>query len=224
MTHLERPSRQQQQADSYARIAAAFPPGDRTLSTLLTRQAEKYRDRPLVTCGDARWSFEQTARIAETYARYLAHAGVAAGDRVAIHSGNRAEFLQIYLGCAWLGAIATPINTAFRGAQLAHVMNNAEPKLLVVESGFLPVYDELPEGTRVPGLIWRIEDDQIVTSRRSAPTSATWSLAPPPAKRWPFSTPPAPPARRKACAARRRRCSGGACIRRARWACARAMC
>ncbi|KGF69460.1 crotonobetainyl-CoA:carnitine CoA-transferase [Hoeflea sp. BAL378] len=146
-------------------MAAEFPPGDRTLSTLLTRQAEKYRDKPLVTCGDARWSFEQTARIAQTYARYLAHAGVTAGDRVAIHSGNRAEFLQVYLGCAWLGAIATPINTAFRGAQLAHVMNNAEPKLLVVESGFLPVYDDLPEGTRVPGLIWRIEDDQIVTGQ-----------------------------------------------------------
>lgn len=157
--------------DRYASLSEEFPPRDRTLSTLLKRQAEKYRDKPLVTCGDARWSFEQTARVAETYAQYLAHAGVKGGDRVAIHSSNRHEFLQIFLGCAWLGAIATPINTAFRGAQLAHVMNNAEPSLLVLESRFLPVYDDLPEGTRVPDLVWRIEDDAIMTSQGDLATA-----------------------------------------------------
>ncbi len=140
-----------------------FAPKDRTLSTLLKRQAEKYRDKVLVSCGDTRWSFDQTARIAESYARYLANAGVMVGDRVAIHSSNRHEFLQIFLGCAWLGAIATPINTAFRGAQLAHVMNNAEPKLLVVESRFRPVYEDLPAGTKVPGMVWQIKDDGIIT-------------------------------------------------------------
>jgi crotonobetaine/carnitine-CoA ligase len=47
---------------------------------------------------------------------------VSTGDRVAIICGNRLELLLTVLGCGWLGAIAVPINTASRGAQLEHIL------------------------------------------------------------------------------------------------------
>lgn len=155
------PSRPPRADDRYARLAAEFAPADRTLAAILRRRAEQYLDRTLVCCGDVRWSYRDTARIAAGWAGRLARAGVRAGDRVAIHLGNRAEFLQIYLGCAWLGAIATPFNTSFRGPQLAHVLTNARPVLLVVEDSFAAAYDDLPGVPPLPAQIWTLRADGL---------------------------------------------------------------
>lgn len=143
--------------DRYGRIAKRFAPAERTLSTILQRQAERYGDRILFRAGATQWSYRESAAIAARWARQLSDAGVGAGDRVAIMCGNRPEFLQIYLGCAWLGAVATPINTAFRGAQLTHVLSNARPKLLVVEAVHRPILDTVSAAV-IPALLWSIDE------------------------------------------------------------------
>ena len=149
------------EADRYSRIVEEFPPQDRILSRILERQTNRYRERVLLKCGDVQWTYNETFAIAGQWAQRLSEAGVAGGDRVAIICGNRPEFLQIYLGCAWLGAVAVPINSAFRGAQLAHVLSNSLPKLLVVEAVHRPILKSLPEGTALPSLVWNIEDDGV---------------------------------------------------------------
>lgn len=151
-------------SDKYAEIAQEILPADRVLLSLLKRGAEKFGDKILMTCGAEKWTFHETERIARAWAKRLAAAGITAGDRVAIHSSNRVEFLQIYLGCALLGAIAAPINTAFRGAQLAHVVNNASPQLLVVEKGYEKIYADLPAETHRPALVWWLGEDGIKTA------------------------------------------------------------
>jgi carnitine-CoA ligase len=115
-------------------ILGAFPPGDRTLPVMLQRQARRYGDRALFKCGDANWRFDEAPDIAARFAGSLASAGIRPGDRVAIICSNRPEFLEAYLGCAWLGAIAVPINVAARGPQLQHILNNSGARLLVIET------------------------------------------------------------------------------------------
>jgi AMP-binding enzyme len=63
--------------------------------------------------------------VAAGYADSLATAGIAAGDRVVVMSENRIEVLDLWMGCAWLGAVLVPINTALRGGQLGHVLSDA---------------------------------------------------------------------------------------------------
>ena len=124
-------------ASAWARAVERFPPSDRILSTILTRQAERYGDRLLLALGETRWTYSETAAIAAASAQALADAGIRPGDRVALMCSNRAEFLQVYLGCAWLGAVVVPINTALRGFQLSHIFRNSRPALLVAEASFL---------------------------------------------------------------------------------------
>ena len=106
-------------------LAAAIPPRDRTLPALLERQTAQYSDRTLFVTHDVAWTCAQTREMAARFAGTLRAAGIQAGDRVAVMCSNRAEFMQVYLGCAWLGAITVPINTASRGAQLQHVLSNS---------------------------------------------------------------------------------------------------
>ncbi len=56
---------------------------------------------------------------------------------------NRIEMLDAFLGCGWSGAILVPINTAARGAQLRHMLENSGAKLLLVDAELLSVIDEL---------------------------------------------------------------------------------
>ena len=116
-----------------------FPPSDRTLPKMLRRQAERYGDRRLVTIGSVSMTYTDTLAAAAGYAGALAAAGTKPGDRVAIMCGNRVELLLTILGCAWLGAIAVPINTASRGAQLAHILGNCGARLMVIERELAPV-------------------------------------------------------------------------------------
>jgi carnitine-CoA ligase len=145
-------------ASGQAGAVALFPPPDRILSTILTRQAEHYGDRVLLVSGETRWTYAQTAAIAAASAQTLVDAGIKPGDRVALMCSNRPEFLQVYLGCAWLGAIVVPINTALLGLQLSHIFRNSRPALLVVEAQFLSAIGTVEVDVELPAHTWIIGD------------------------------------------------------------------
>ncbi|MGL3110562.1 ATP-dependent acyl-CoA ligase [Bradyrhizobium sp. BR 1432] len=168
----------QQEAPAWARAVELFPPCDRVLATILARQAERYGDRVLLVAGQTRWTYAQTAAIAAASAQTLIEAGIEPGDRVALMCSNRPQFLQVYLGCAWLGAITVPINTALRGRQLAHIFRNSHPALLVAEAGFLAALETVGTEADLPPLVWTI--DQIAEAPRIAavPLPAPASMAP----------------------------------------------
>ena len=106
---------------SVADILAAFPPGERTLPACCNGRRAVTAAIVCSWRAKSSWSFEDAPAIAARFAGTLAAAGIRPGDRVALMCSNRAEFMECFLGCAWLGAIAVPINVASRGPQLRHI-------------------------------------------------------------------------------------------------------
>jgi crotonobetaine/carnitine-CoA ligase len=109
----------------------------RTLPAMLRRQAEHFGDRPLLSVAGRSWTHRDAMAAASRRAASLQRAGVARGDRVALMSGNRIEFLEVFLACGWLGAVAVPINTAAMGPQVQYVLANSGARLLVIEAALL---------------------------------------------------------------------------------------
>lgn len=68
-------------------------------------------------------------------ARVFAERGIGRGDRVAIYCENRHGFVYAYLAALRLGAIAVPVNVLYRANDLAHVLRDAYPALLVHSAG-----------------------------------------------------------------------------------------
>jgi malonyl-CoA/methylmalonyl-CoA synthetase len=64
-------------------------------------------------------------------ARALERRGVQEGDRVAVFLPNRVEFVDLFLACVRLGAIAVPINILYREREIAHIVDDAEPVAVV---------------------------------------------------------------------------------------------
>jgi crotonobetaine/carnitine-CoA ligase len=118
-------------------------PEDRTLPVLLSRQAERLGERELVRHAAGSRSYRDTLDAVARLAGALRAAGVEPGDRVAVFAANRLELLDTVLAAGWLGAVAVPVNIALRAAQLAHVLENADPRLLVADPAFVPVLDDL---------------------------------------------------------------------------------
>jgi len=124
---------------------------------MLRRQAGRFGDKTLARLGAIRWSFVEALDLAMRSAGRLAAAGIAKGDRVALICSNRAEFIETFLGCAWLGAVFVPINIASRGAQLQHILSNSAARLAVIEAELLGALDHVDLGKLPLEAIWLID-------------------------------------------------------------------
>jgi crotonobetaine/carnitine-CoA ligase len=142
-----------------------FEPSARTLPLMLQRQAGRYRERPLFVCDGARWSYAEVADIAARSGGRFSAAGIRKGDRVAILCGNRPEFLDLFLGCGWIGAISVPINVAARGPQLEHMLKTSGARLLVLEREWLPALEFVEFGALNVEAIWVIDPDASTPER-----------------------------------------------------------
>jgi malonyl-CoA/methylmalonyl-CoA synthetase len=88
--------------------------------------------------------FEESRRLAAgLHAR-----GLRRGDRVAFFVGNRPEFVTAYLAVVRLGAVMVPLNLAYRRREIAHILVDAGPRLLLTERSQLPVLEELDPAER----------------------------------------------------------------------------
>jgi crotonobetaine/carnitine-CoA ligase len=125
-----------------------LPLAEQALPALLDRQAKAFGDRPLLRIGDVARSYQEVRDAAALSAGRLRAAGIRKGDRVAAMAGNRMELWDLFTGCAWLGAIAVPLNTAMRGEQLRHALTNSGARALLVEADLvrhLDVLGKLPD-------------------------------------------------------------------------------
>ena len=59
--------------------------------------------------------------------------GVTAGDCVAMLTGNRVEAIALYFGATWLGAVLVPLNWRLAAPELARVIGDAAPRVIVGE-------------------------------------------------------------------------------------------
>jgi acyl-CoA synthetase (AMP-forming)/AMP-acid ligase II len=80
---------------------------------------------------DVSWTglHRDVSALAQAIANRIAH-----GDRVAVLSGNRVEYLETYFGCAAAGVTAVPINPSLTDPEIAHIMASVEPKLAVADA------------------------------------------------------------------------------------------
>ncbi len=143
----------------------------RTVPQMLTVQAARHGERPLLTIGEMTWTFRDAASAAARRAGSLAAAGVGRGDRVALLLANRIELMEMVLACGWMGAIAVPINTAAMGPQIEYFLRDSGAKVLVIESDLLPRLDRVSMDRIAVERVW-VAGGRPSSSGRIAPLPA----------------------------------------------------
>ena len=96
----------------------------------LSAAAETAPDAVFVRGTDG-MSYRTFFEGAERMAAALVAEGVAPGDRVAAQVQKSVTALQLYVGTVMAGGIYLPLNTAYKGAEIAYFLKDAEPVIFV---------------------------------------------------------------------------------------------
>ncbi len=67
-------------------------------------------------------------------AQLLLGRGLRQGDRLCVYLINCLEMIDLYLACVKLGVIFVPINILYRDREIAHILQNAEPKAVISDT------------------------------------------------------------------------------------------
>jgi fatty-acyl-CoA synthase len=126
------------------------------LCSLIERNAAFAPDKPAIHFEGNTLSYAAFAHRIEQTARALkAELGVNRGDRVAILSLNRPDYLVLLYACARLGAMLVPLNWRLAVAEQSFILSNAGVKVLALEQAFAAILpalvESLPE-TSIVGL------------------------------------------------------------------------
>ncbi len=107
-----------------------------TLGNILSHHA-KERPRTVACVFDKkRLTYRELNEQATLFALRLRELGVNKGDRVAILLHNSMDYLICYFGIQKLGAVAVLLNTYLTAKELAYILNDCSPKVLLTSSGF----------------------------------------------------------------------------------------
>jgi len=82
-------------------------------------------------------SYRQFDAAARRSAALYRSSGVRPGDRVCLFLPNCPEILLSWFGLSLVGAIAVPVNTAYRRDELAFILRDAGARVLVAHAGLL---------------------------------------------------------------------------------------
>jgi acyl-CoA synthetase (AMP-forming)/AMP-acid ligase II len=105
---------------------------------LLALVAGEVPTRTALVCGGERLSYADLAARVERLAAALEHRGLRPGDTVALHSGNRPEYLIGFFAACRLGALPFNVNYRYLDSELEYLYGNARAAAALVEAEFLP--------------------------------------------------------------------------------------
>jgi long-chain acyl-CoA synthetase len=132
--------REEEWPDFKGRIFKTRP---RNIVELLENTVATYPDKVGFISEDRRLTFKEFDGTVNRIAAGLAKHGVKRGDHVALLLGVQLEFPLSFFALMKLGAMVVPLNTRFKGEELAYEINDSESTLLIVDEEFWPHIDSV---------------------------------------------------------------------------------
>jgi fatty-acyl-CoA synthase len=117
------------------------------INSMLERAGKLFRGVEVVSVGADgsrnRYRMCDLYRRSRRLSAALQDAGVAKGDRIGTLMWNQPEHLEAYFGVPTTGAVLHTLNMRLHSEDLAHIVNHAGDRFLIVDSCLLDVFERI---------------------------------------------------------------------------------
>ena len=110
-----------------------------SIHSVLEYWAEKTPDLPFLVTGDGQCSMAHLDKQSTKLANSLQALGVSSGDMVAVMMEGSANYLKVWFALSKIGAVEVPINNAYKGLLLEHVIETTELTTVILDAEFCDV-------------------------------------------------------------------------------------
>ena len=134
-------------------------------------------DAPALISARETLTYRALIERANRYARWTLAQNLAKGDAVALMMPNRPEYMAIWLGITSVGGVVSLINTNLRGASLAHCLDIAAPKHIIVAVELIDEFRSAAELLASRPKVWSHGGDDFASIDREIETFSAEPLA-----------------------------------------------
>ncbi len=115
------------------------PARDVVIRDLIDRHAAEQPDKTYAIFPDgSEWTYGEMKDLVVQTAIGLQRLGVKQGDHVLVWLPNGPDILRMWYALNYIGAVNVPINTAYKGMLLEHVVENSDAELVIVHAQLAP--------------------------------------------------------------------------------------
>jgi fatty-acyl-CoA synthase len=107
-----------------------------TIDAWITDAAARDSAKTALICEDRRYDYGAMAEAVTARAAWLRSKGIGRGDRIAWYGMNHEEVFFLLFACARIGAILVPLNWRLAEAEVAGIVADCAPKLVVHDEHF----------------------------------------------------------------------------------------
>ncbi len=126
----------------------------RVFPLVMEELAAKYGDAPALISDREQLSYRSLTARSNRYARWALQQGIAKGDTVCLLMPNRPEYMAIWIGITSVGGVVGLINTNLIGPSLAHCIDIAAPKHIIVAAELMAGFVTARSLIKSPAKIW----------------------------------------------------------------------
>ncbi|MBL6457403.1 long-chain fatty acid--CoA ligase [Belnapia sp. T6] len=129
------------------------------LASAISRAASIRGDGVALVDGARRYTWRQHAdRVARLAAGFRA-LGLEPGDRISILAESGHAYIEAYHAALWVGGVLAPVNSRFAPPEMAEMLADATPRLLIADAAHAGLAAELAAGMEQPAELLDIAED-----------------------------------------------------------------
>jgi fatty-acyl-CoA synthase len=137
----------------------------RIFPAVVNEFAQHSGNRPALLSSRENLTFAALADRMNRYSRWALEADVAAGETIGLLMPNRPDYVAVWLGLTQIGGVVALLNANLSGAALAHCIDAAAPRRIIVAAELAGRFAEAAPHLRAKPDIW-IDGDAAVAGRR----------------------------------------------------------
>ncbi len=121
------------------------PLAQRTLAAVVEGHLRDRADKTAVRDVERSLSYSALYEEALAFAAGFARLDVQRQEPVLLMLDNHLDFVVAWWALSLTGRVEVPVNTAYKGAILAHVINNSGARVMVIDAPYVPLLDAVAD-------------------------------------------------------------------------------